>query len=89
MLAKFEAYFDGEYWCARGIGADVFTQGATLDELMNNIREAAELHFEDVFRVACSVTQYATRNTFHGFSGLLDRADVRFAVESGEAYLEI
>lgn len=50
MLAKFEAYPDGEDWCARGIGADVFTQGATLDELMNNIREAAELHFEDVLR---------------------------------------
>jgi predicted RNase H-like HicB family nuclease len=50
MLAKFEAYFDGEYWCARGIGADVFTQGATLDELMDNIREAAELHSEDVLR---------------------------------------
>jgi len=50
MLAKFEAYFDGEYWCARGIGADVFTQGATLDELMSNIREAAELHFEDVLK---------------------------------------
>lgn len=50
MLAKFEAYSDGEDWCARGIGADVFTQGATLDELMNNIREAAELHFEDVLR---------------------------------------
>ncbi len=45
MLTKFEAYFDGEYWCARGIGADVFTQGASLDELMSNIREAAELHF--------------------------------------------
>jgi hypothetical protein len=50
MLAKFEAYSDGEDWCARGIGADVFTQGATLDELMNNVREAAELHFEDVMR---------------------------------------
>lgn len=48
MLAKFEVYFDGEYWCARGIGADVFTQGRTLDELMGNIREAAELHFEEV-----------------------------------------
>lgn len=48
MLAKFEAYFDGENWCARGIGADVFTQGASLDELMNNIREAAVLHFEDI-----------------------------------------
>jgi predicted RNase H-like HicB family nuclease len=48
MLAKFETYFDGEDWCARGIDADVFTQGATLDELIDNIREAAELHFEDV-----------------------------------------
>ncbi|MFQ6058748.1 MAG: type II toxin-antitoxin system HicB family antitoxin [Anaerolineae bacterium] len=48
MLAKFEVYFDGEYWCARGIGADVFTQGRTLDELMGNIREAASLHFEEV-----------------------------------------
>lgn len=47
MLAKFETYFDGEYWCARGIGADVFTQGSTLDELMQNIQEAAALHFED------------------------------------------
>jgi len=34
MFIKFEAYFDGQYWCARGIGADVFTQGHTLDELM-------------------------------------------------------
>jgi len=48
MLAKFEVYFDGEYWCASGIGADVFTQGKTLDELMGNIREAATLHFEEV-----------------------------------------
>ena len=47
MLAKFEMYFDGEYWCARGIGADVFTQGKTVDELMGNIREAAALHFEE------------------------------------------
>jgi predicted RNase H-like HicB family nuclease len=48
MLAKLEVYYDGEYWCARGIGADVFTQGSTLDELMSNIQEAASLHFEDV-----------------------------------------
>ncbi len=48
MLAKFWIYFDGEYWCARGIGADVFTQGRTVDELMGNIREAATLHFEDI-----------------------------------------
>ena len=53
MLAKFEVYFDGEYWCARGIGADVFTQGRTLDELMGNIREAAELHFEEVLEEVC------------------------------------
>lgn len=47
MLVKIEAYFDGEYWCARGIGADIFTQGKTLDELMENIKEAVSLHFEE------------------------------------------
>lgn len=46
-MVKVESYFDGEYWCARGIGADFFTQGKTLDELMDNIREAAALHFEE------------------------------------------
>jgi hypothetical protein len=48
MLVKFEAYYDGEYWCARGIGVDIFTQGKTLDELTENIKEAASLHFEDI-----------------------------------------
>jgi len=47
MLAKFEIYHDGEYWCARGLGADVFTQGKTYEELLKNIKEAALLHFED------------------------------------------
>jgi len=48
MLVKFEVYFDGENWCARGIGVSIFTEGKTLDELMENIKEAASLHFEDV-----------------------------------------
>jgi hypothetical protein len=47
MVLKFEAYHDGEAWCARAIGADIFTQGQTLDELMDNIREAVTLHFEE------------------------------------------
>ena len=46
-MVKMEAYHDGEMWCARGIGVDVFTQGETLDELIANIREAVALHFED------------------------------------------
>ena len=50
MLVKFEIYNDGEYWCARGIGVDIFTQGKTLDELMENIKEAVEVHFEEVLR---------------------------------------
>ena len=47
MLVKFETYFDGKFWCARGIGEDIFTQGKTLDELMGNIKEAVSLHFEE------------------------------------------
>ena len=47
MLVKSEIYSDCKYWCSRGIGVDIFTQGKTLDELMANIREAVGLHFEE------------------------------------------
>ncbi len=46
MLVKIETYFDGEYWCARGIGEDIFTQGKTLDELHKNIKEAVSVHYD-------------------------------------------
>jgi hypothetical protein len=48
MLVKFEIYNDGEMWCARGIREAIFTQGKTLDELLDNMKEAVQLHFEDV-----------------------------------------
>ncbi len=48
MLVKIETYFDGESWCARGIGQDIFTDGDTLDELYANIKEAVALHFEEL-----------------------------------------
>lgn len=44
MLVKVETYFDVEYWCARGIGEDIFTQGRTLDELHRNLQEAVAAH---------------------------------------------
>jgi predicted RNase H-like HicB family nuclease len=47
-MVKIEAYYDGEFWCARGIGEDIFTQGETLDELMENIKEAVALHFDGI-----------------------------------------
>ena len=48
MLVKIEAYHDGEFWCARGVGDDIFTQGETFDELIENIKEAVALHFDDI-----------------------------------------
>ena len=47
MLVKMEAYFDGEFWCARGIGEDIFTQAKTLDALHENIKEAVAAHYGD------------------------------------------
>ncbi|OGP32072.1 MAG: hypothetical protein A2073_01435 [Deltaproteobacteria bacterium GWC2_42_11] len=47
MLVKMDTYFDGEYWCARGVNEDIFTQGETYDELLKNIKEAVTLHLED------------------------------------------
>lgn len=44
-MVKIEVYNDGELWCARGIGEDIFTQGKTVDELYANIKEAVALHF--------------------------------------------
>lgn len=42
-----EIYHDGEFYCAKCIDFDVFTQGKTLDELVKNIKEAIILHLED------------------------------------------
>ena len=48
MLVKIETYFDGESWCARGIGEDIFTQGNTLDDLYQNIKEAVSVHYGEI-----------------------------------------
>lgn len=47
VLLKFDIYFDGKYWCARGLDVDIFTQGRTLDELLKNLKEAVLLYVED------------------------------------------
>ncbi|MEA3415740.1 MAG: type II toxin-antitoxin system HicB family antitoxin [Thermodesulfobacteriota bacterium] len=46
-MIKAEIYYDGEHYCGRCLDFDVFTQGKTLDELVHNLREALQLHFED------------------------------------------
>lgn len=46
-MIKAEIYFDGEYYCARTLDMDVFTQGKTIDEAMKNLREAVDLHLEE------------------------------------------
>jgi len=47
VIVKLEVYSDGEYWCARGLGVDIFTQGKTYEQLLENIKEATALHFEE------------------------------------------
>jgi hypothetical protein len=47
VLVKLEAYHDGTFWCARGIGVSVFTQGETFEALLINAREAVSVHFEE------------------------------------------
>ena len=46
-IIKAEIYHDGEYYCGKCFDFDVFTQGKTLDELVANLKEAIQLHFED------------------------------------------
>ena len=56
MLVKIETYYDGEFWCARGIGEDIFTQGDTLDDLYQNIKEAVSVHFGDTHEAITILT---------------------------------
>ena len=46
-IIKTEIYNDGEYYCARCLDFDVFTQGKTIDEVVYNLKEAIMLHFEN------------------------------------------
>ncbi len=46
-IVKAEIYYDGEYYCAKCLDFDIFTQGKTLDEVVSNLKEAVQLHFED------------------------------------------
>jgi len=48
MLVEIGVYNDGEFWCARGISEDIFTQGQTVDEHYASIKEAVALHFENI-----------------------------------------
>ena len=46
-IIKAEIYHDGEYYCGRCLDFDIFSQGKTLDELVRNLKESIQLHFED------------------------------------------
>ncbi len=41
-----EEALEGGY-TAKAIGESIFTEGETMDELKDNIREAVQCHFED------------------------------------------
>jgi predicted RNase H-like HicB family nuclease len=46
-IIQFSISKGDKYYTAEGVGVPVFTQGSTLDELVANIKEAVDLHFED------------------------------------------
>ncbi|MBI4647033.1 MAG: type II toxin-antitoxin system HicB family antitoxin [Bacteroidia bacterium] len=43
----FRIYKGEKYYIAEGVDVPVVTQGKTLDQLISNLKEAIELHFED------------------------------------------
>lgn len=45
-IIQFHIYKDDQYYVAESFDLPVVTQGKTLDELADNIKEAVELHLE-------------------------------------------
>ena len=39
-IIKVEIYHDGRYYCGRCLDFDIFTQGITLDEIAQHLKEA-------------------------------------------------
>jgi hypothetical protein len=46
LIFLVEEAIEGDY-TANALGESIITEGDTLEELKNNIKEAVELHFED------------------------------------------
>ncbi|KAF5033953.1 hypothetical protein DSECCO2_601290 [anaerobic digester metagenome] len=42
-----EAIYSDGYWSAGATGHSIFTNGETLEELLENVEEAVRLYFED------------------------------------------
>jgi len=56
MVVKVEVYNDGEQWCARGVGADIFTCADSLDDLVAEVRDAAACHYADELEAGKSIS---------------------------------
>ncbi len=47
MIVEFKTYFCDGWWGAHATKHSIYTQGKTIGELIDNILEATELHFEE------------------------------------------
>ena len=56
MIVQFNIYNDGDYWCARGVGVDIYTQAKTMEELTIRIKDAVKLHFAEVVEAGREIT---------------------------------
>lgn len=45
-IIQFHVYKSDSHYVAEGADLAIITQGKTLDELMNNLKEAVELHLD-------------------------------------------
>ncbi len=50
MIVEFKTYFCDGWWGAHATGHSIYTQGKTVGDLIDNILEAAELHFEEAIK---------------------------------------
>ena len=48
MIVEFKTYFCDGWWGAHATGHSIYTQGKTVGDLIDNILEATELHFEEI-----------------------------------------
>jgi predicted RNase H-like HicB family nuclease len=60
MIVEFKTYFCDGWWGAHATEHSIYTQGKTVGELIDNIVEATEFHFEEEIEKGEQITVYTT-----------------------------
>ena len=66
---------EGEWYVAQALEVDIASQGESVEDALDNLREALELHFEAPVATAASCSRILTLDESHARGNYLDETN--------------